>query len=614
MKLDKADQKDQEVHMTSRDPAAPARPDKASLKGLKPLVPFALRYKGRIAAALVALIMASTATLIIPLAVRRMIDFGFSAAGADLIDRYFLIMIAVVSMLAVASASRYYLVMTLGERVVADTRIAVFDHLTKLDAAFYDMTRSGEIVSRLTADTTQIKSAFGSSASIALRNLVLFIGAISMMVITSPHLSGLVLIAIPVIVLPLVLSGRAVRRRSRDAQDRLADASAFATEAIGAMQVTQAFTAEGATRSRFNHAVEDAFSSARDSTGARAVLTAVAIFLIFTSVVGVLWWGAQEVLTNRMSGGRLSQFVLYAVFSAGALGELSQVWGEISAAAGAAGRLADILSITPRIQAPSQPLALPNPPLGTLAFDQVEFAYPGRPDQPVLQSVGFALKKGERVALVGPSGAGKSTVMQLILRFYDAGRGEVRIDGCDVRSVDTAALRHCLSYVPQESVIFAATIRENIRFGRPDATDTQIEAAAKLAEVDRFVREWPDAYDTMIGERGVTLSGGQRQRIAIARAILRDAPILLLDEATSALDAESETLVQAALDGLMEGRTTLVIAHRLATVLGCDRILVMEHGRIVEEGTHATLVAKGGLYARLAELQFNQSSKAAGQA
>jgi len=327
-------------------------------------------------------------------------------------------------------------------------------------------------------------------------------------------------------------------------------------------------------------------------------------------VVGVLWWGAQEVLTNRMSGGRLSQFVLYAVFSAGALGELSQVWGEISAAAGAAGRLADILSITPRIEAPAEPLPLPSPPLGTLAFDQVEFAYPGRPDQPVLQGVGFALKQGERVALVGPSGAGKSTVMQLILRFYDAGRGEVRIDGCDVRAVDPSALRHRLSYVPQESVIFAATIRENIRFGRPEATDAQIEAAAKLAEVDRFVREWPEAYDTMIGERGVTLSGGQRQRIAIARAILRDAPILLLDEATSALDAESETLVQAALDGLMEGRTTLVIAHRLATVLGCDRILVMEQGRIVEEGTHATLVAKGGLYARLAELQFNQSGRA----
>jgi ATP-binding cassette subfamily B protein len=605
--------------MTSHDHTAPsspaaASPDRASLKALKPLIPFALRYKGRIAAALVALVMASTATLIIPLAVRRMIDYGFSAAGADLIDRYFLVMIAVVSMLALASASRYYLVMTLGERVVADIRIAVFAHLTKLDAAFYDMTRSGEIVSRLTADTTQIKSAFGSSASIALRNFVLFIGAISMMVITSPHLSGLVLVAIPVIVLPLVLSGRAVRRRSRDAQDRLADASAFATEAIGAMQVTQAFTAEGATRSRFNLAVEDAFATARDSTGARALLTAVAIFLIFTSVVGVLWWGAQEVLTNRMSGGRLSQFVLYAVFSAGALGELSQVWGEISAAAGAAGRLADILSIAPRIQAPAQPLALPSPPLGTLAFDDVEFAYPGRPEQPVLQGVGFSLKQGERVALVGPSGAGKSTVMQLILRFYDADRGAVRIDGCDVRAVDPAALRDRLSYVPQESVIFAATIRENIRFGRPDATDSQIEAAAKLAEVDRFVREWPEAYETMIGERGVTLSGGQRQRIAIARAILRDAPILLLDEATSALDAESETLVQAALDGLMEGRTTLVIAHRLATVLGCDRILVMEHGRIVEEGNHATLVAKGGLYARLAELQFNQAGKAAERA
>ena len=605
--------------MTSHDHTAPsspaaARPDRASLKALKPLIPFALRYKGRIAAALFALVMASTATLIIPLAVRRMIDYGFSSAGADLIDRYFLVMIAVVSMLALASASRYYLVMTLGERVVADIRIAVFAHLTKLDAAFYDMTRSGEIVSRLTADTTQIKSAFGSSASIALRNFVLFIGAISMMVITSPHLSGLVLVAIPVIVLPLVLSGRAVRRRSRDAQDRLADASAFATEAIGAMQVTQAFTAEGATRTRFNHAVEDAFATARDSTGARALLTAVAIFLIFTSVVGVLWWGAQEVLTNRMSGGRLSQFVLYAVFSAGALGELSQVWGEISAAAGAAGRLADILSIAPRIEAPAQPLALPDPPLGTLAFEQVEFAYPGRPEQPVMQGVGFALKQGERVALVGPSGAGKSTVMQLILRFYDADRGGVRIDGCDVRAVDPAALRDRLSYVPQESVIFAATIRENIRFGRPDATDAQIEAAAKLAEVDRFVREWPEAYDTMIGERGVTLSGGQRQRIAIARAILRDAPILLLDEATSALDAESETLVQAALDGLMEGRTTLVIAHRLATVLGCDRILVMEQGRIVEEGTHATLVAKGGLYARLAELQFNQAGRAAERA
>ncbi len=605
--------------MTSHDQTASsapaqARPDRASLKALRPLIPFALRYKGRIAAALVALIMASTATLIIPLAVRRMIDYGFSAEGADLIDRYFLVMIAVVSMLAFASASRYYLVMTLGERVVADIRIAVFAHLTRLDAAFYDMTRSGEIVSRLTADTTQIKSAFGSSASIALRNLVLFIGAITMMVITSPHLSGLVLVAIPVIVLPLVLSGRAVRRRSRDAQDRLADASAFATEAIGAMQVTQAFTAEAATRTRFNLAVEDAFATARDSTGARALLTAVAIFLIFTSVVGVLWWGAQEVLTNRMSGGRLSQFVLYAVFSAGALGELSQVWGEISAAAGAAGRLADILSITPRIQAPAQPLVLPSPPLGTLAFDQVQFAYPGRPEQPVLQGVGFSLKQGERVALVGPSGAGKSTVMQLILRFYDADRGDVRIDGCDVRAVDPSALRDRLSYVPQESVIFAATIRENIRFGRPDASDAQIEAAAKLAEVDRFVREWPEAYETMIGERGVTLSGGQRQRIAIARAILRDAPILLLDEATSALDAESETLVQAALDGLMEGRTTLVIAHRLATVLGCDRILVMEQGRIVEEGTHATLVAKGGLYARLAELQFNQAGRAAEQA
>ncbi len=599
--------------MTIAD-AAPTSPEarapRTSLKALLPLLPFALRYKGRIAAALLALAAASGATLVIPVAVRRMIDYGFSAEGAELIDRYFLVMIGVVAVLSVASAGRYYLVMTLGERVVADVRTAVFRHLTRLDASFYDTTRSGEIVSRLTADTTQIKSAFGASASVALRNFVLFLGATAMMIVTSPELSVLVLLAIPFIVLPLVFSGRSVRKRSREAQDRLADASAYATEAIGAMRVTQAFVAENSAVGRFREAVEDAYATARDATGARSVLTSVAIFMIFSSVVGVLWYGAQDVLAGRLSGGRLSQFVLYAVFAAGALGELSQVWGEISSAAGAAGRLADILAISPKIAAPDRSRPLPVPPHATLALEHVRFAYPSRPDEPVLDGVSLAIARGERVAIVGPSGAGKSTVMQLLLRFYDPSSGIVRIDGVPATEADPAEIRRRIAYVPQDPVIFAATIAENIRFGRPDATDAEMREAARLAAVDRFVSQWTEGYDTKIGERGVTLSGGQRQRIAIARALLKDAPILLLDEATSSLDAESETLVQEALDLLMQGRTTLVIAHRLATVLASDRILVVENGRIVEEGTHASLVAEGGLYARLANLQFEAGAAA----
>ena len=595
-----------DIQSPNAEPASATR-TRSSLKSLLPLVPFALRYRGRIFWALIALTVASSSTLAIPLAVRRMIDFGFSTESAGLIDKYFGMLIVVVTILAAASASRYYLVMTLGERVVADIRTAVFEHLTRLDAGFYDGVKSGEIVSRLSADTTQLKAAFGSSASVALRNLVLFMGAGAMMVYTSPRLTGLVALAIPLIVLPLVASGRTVRNRSRDAQDRLADASAYATEAIGAMRVMQAFVAEALTVKRFSDAAEDAYETARIATRARSILTGVAIALVFSSVVGILWYGAQDVLAGNITPGTLSQFVLYAIFAAGGLGELSQVWGEVSAAAGSAGRLAELLAIKPAIRAPAKPQTLPTPPVGTVRFDNVAFAYPSRPNEPFLNGVSFSVKKGERVAIVGPSGAGKTTIMQLLLRFYDASAGSIQIDGIDIREVDPRAMRDRIALVPQESMIFGTSLADNIRYGRPDASDAAVKEAATRAIVDAFVSTWPEGYDTRIGERGVTLSGGQRQRISIARAILKDAPILLLDEATSALDAENETLVQSALDRLMEGRTTIVIAHRLSTIVNADRILVMDHGKIVEEGTHAELVNQGGLYARLAALQFDKS-------
>jgi ATP-binding cassette, subfamily B, bacterial len=581
----------------------------ARLRAQSAMLPYIARYRGRCLAALAALVAAALATLAVPLAVRRMIDVGFSSADAAFVNRSFLFLIAIALVLALASASRYYLVITLGERIVADLRRDLFAHLMRLSPVFFDAARSGELLSRLTADTTQIKSAVGASVSIALRNIVLFIGAAIMMAVTSPWLSALVLIVIPVIVLPVVAFGRRVRMRSRLAQDRLADASAFASEAISGVRTVQAFTLEQTSIGHFTRLAEEAFAAARGATLSRALLTGVTIFLVFGSIVAVLWWGANAVLAGGMSGGALGQFVLYAVFAAGALAELSQVWGEISLAAGAAERIAELLATKPRIAAPDMPLALPEPLSGDIRFDDVWFAYEGS-GMPVLAGVTLRVKPGERVAIVGPSGAGKSTLFALLMRAYDPTAGSVRVDGLDLRRLDPQELRKSIALVPQDPAIFALTADENIRFGDWEASAAAVRAAARAAHAEEFLLALPQGLSTPIGERGVTLSGGQRQRLAIARAVLKNAPILLLDEATSALDAESETAVQAALETLMRGRTTLVIAHRLATVKNAERIVVMDEGCIVEEGTHRSLSAAGGLYARLAELQFTDDADA----
>jgi ATP-binding cassette, subfamily B, bacterial len=580
-----------------------------SLKPLTSLFPYLKRYRGLVAGALIFLCLAAATTLALPIAIRRMLDHGFQAADSAFINKYFAMMIIMALVLAVASALRYYYVITIGERVVADLRRDVFAHVTRLSPSFFDINQSGEIVSRLTADTTQLKSAVGATASLALRNTILCLGAIVMMIATSPKLSIMVLAAIPVIVFPLVGFGRSVRQRSRAAQDTLAEASSYAGEVIAAARTLQAFNAEHAARGRYFSAVESAYLAARSAIRSRALLTGVAIALVFGSVVGVLWYGAQSVLAGTMSGGTLGQFLLYSLIAAGSLGTLSEVWGELSQAAGAAERLHELLAENPAIAAPAMPKALPEPAQGSVSFEDVHFTYPSAKTKSALNGLSFSVAHGETVAIVGPSGAGKSTIFSLILRFYDPASGTIRLDGIDIREADPQAVRARIAIVPQDTTIFASSIHENIAFGSPGACRGMVEVAAEAAQASEFIGRLENGFDTIVGERGVTLSGGQRQRIAIARALLRDAPLLLLDEATSALDAESETLVQKALDGLMRDRTTIVIAHRLATVLKADRILVLDDGRIVEEGTHQSLIQQGGLYAKLARLQFETGGR-----
>ena len=583
-------------------------PETARQRSLRPLgqiAPYLARYKMMVAGALTALICAAISTLVLPSAVRQMIDRGFDGSNPNLINDYFGLLFGVIAALALASSIRYYLVMWIGERVVADVRSDVFTHLTRMHAAFYDRSRSGEILSRLTADTTQIKSAFGASASLAMRNLVLFVGAVIMMLVTSPSLSIVVLAAIPLILLPLIGFGRKVRKRSRFAQDTLADAAAYAGEMFSNIRSLQAYTQETHASDRFGSAAEDAFNAARQATRARAVLTFFAIFIIGSSIIAVLWIGANRVLAGTMTGGELSQFLLYSIIAASSLAGLSEVWGELSLAAGAAERIAELLALHPEIDAPAEPRALVDPQHVGITFDGTSFSYEAPGSSPVISDVTLNVRSGETVALVGPSGAGKSTLFHLLMRFYDPTDGRVLLNGTDLREMDPRELRHHLALVPQEAAIFAATVGENIAYGKPGASRADIEAAARAAYAHDFIDAMPQGYDTLVGERGVTLSGGQKQRIAIARAILKDAPVLLLDEATSALDAESEHLVQNALDRLMEGRTTLVIAHRLATVLKADRIVVMENGRVIDTGTHEELTERKGLYAKLAQLQFD---------
>ncbi|MAA49558.1 MAG: ABC transporter [Gammaproteobacteria bacterium] len=592
--------------VAQQEDEARRRPRSRTVRPLLALAPFILKYPSMIAGAFIALVAATLATLTMPIAVRFMIDNGFSRDDAGSIDSYFLALLVVAIVLGAASATRFFFVSWIGERVTADLRSAVYDHITRLSPVFFEVTRTGEVLSRLTADTTLIKSVVGSSASIALRNLFMFFGSAIMLVYTSPALSGLAALTLPAVIVPMIVFGRTVRRLARASQDRIADTSAHAAETISAMQTVQSFTHEVEDRRVYALAVESSFDTAKLRILARSGMTAIAIVLVFAGVVGILWVGAQNVVQGSMTAGTLGQFIIYAVLCATSIGALSEVWGEVQLAAGATERLVEILHVTPQITPPPNPVAIAQPVRGLIGFDNVSFSYPTRPEISALNGFSLSVSPGETVALVGASGAGKSTVFQLLSRFYDPQHGEITLDGVALPSADPTDVRAALAVVPQETVVFAKSAFENIRFGRPEASREDVIAAAHAAQAHEFLERLPEGYDTELGERGVTLSGGQRQRIAIARAILRAAPILLLDEATSALDAESEVLVQKALANLMVDKTTLVIAHRLATVLKADRIVVMADGQIIASGRHEALLAAGGLYARLVELQFGR--------
>ena len=581
------------------------RPKARSIRPLRALLPFFRPYRGTLLLALIALLVAASAMLALPVAARYVIDRGFAASDADTINRYFGLFMLAAALFGTFAAIRFYLVTWLGERIVADIRDAVYRRVILLDPAFFEVTRTGEVLSRLTTDTTLVQSIAGSGISIALRSSINLVGALAMLGLTSPQLMGWTLLLVPGVIVPLIVVGRVVRKLSRTAQDGIADSSGLAGETLNAIQTVQAFTLERLQGTRFSQSVERAFDAAVRRTRARALLTALGVMLSFSAITLVLWLGAHAVLEGRMTGGELGQFLLYAMFIAGSAAALTETWGEVQRAAGATERLVELLQAEPAIRAPDDPVPLPSPGQGRIAFERVTFAYPSRPEAPAIEGLSLAIEPGETVAFVGPSGAGKTTTFQLLLRFYDPQAGRIVLDGVDIAAARPTDVRARIGLVPQDTVLFAASARENIRYGRPDASDEAIEAAARAAAADEFIRALPEGYETFLGERGARLSGGQRQRIAIARAILKDPPVLLLDEATSSLDAESERAVQEALERLMRGRTTIVIAHRLATVLKADRIVVIDRGRIVDTGTHAELVARNPLYSRLAELQFS---------